>query len=296
MRCSMRTIDDTPRRRLAHAARQTLHAPVVASARNLYKGAGDSAMDLAKRLLDYGFHAPTVYFPLVVAEAMMMNRRRPNRKKRSTRFPTRFTRSLPGSSSSTTHTFDARQPAGRRSSGPQADPQMGTVRVVIESEPQTGVRNMANDEALWKGGLGRGECTVRWYRWSVATVSLGYFQAADAATRFPNCPACRSCGDSPAAVRFCITTSGRIPARCRRVIPWPNLRRRSSGGVHERVVSSVGGSGGIHAALAARRLPNGRGVLCFGRGDPRDIVIAGQKILGSAPRVVGGPCCSTAAC
>src|ERR1700733_4277763 len=46
----------------------------VASARNLYKERGISAMDLAKRLLDYGFHAPTVYFPLVVAEAMMMER------------------------------------------------------------------------------------------------------------------------------------------------------------------------------------------------------------------------------
>ncbi len=44
----------------------------VASARALYKERGISAMDLAKRLLDYGFHAPTVYFPLVVAEAMMM--------------------------------------------------------------------------------------------------------------------------------------------------------------------------------------------------------------------------------
>ena len=31
-----------------------------------------SAMDIAKRLLDFGFHAPTVYFPLVVPEAMMM--------------------------------------------------------------------------------------------------------------------------------------------------------------------------------------------------------------------------------
>jgi glycine dehydrogenase subunit 2 len=29
-------------------------------------------MDIAKRLLDYGFHAPTVYFPLVVPEAMMI--------------------------------------------------------------------------------------------------------------------------------------------------------------------------------------------------------------------------------
>ena len=29
-------------------------------------------MDIAKRLLDFGFHAPTVYFPLVVSEAMMI--------------------------------------------------------------------------------------------------------------------------------------------------------------------------------------------------------------------------------
>jgi len=29
-------------------------------------------MDIAKRLLDYGFHAPTVYFPLIVKEAVMI--------------------------------------------------------------------------------------------------------------------------------------------------------------------------------------------------------------------------------
>jgi glycine dehydrogenase subunit 2 len=28
--------------------------------------------DIAKRLLDYGFHAPTVYFPLIVKGAMMI--------------------------------------------------------------------------------------------------------------------------------------------------------------------------------------------------------------------------------
>jgi glycine dehydrogenase subunit 2 len=44
----------------------------VASARSLQKELGISAMEIAKRLLDYGFHAPTVYFPLVVQEAMMM--------------------------------------------------------------------------------------------------------------------------------------------------------------------------------------------------------------------------------
>ncbi len=44
----------------------------VASASRIVKERGISAMDIAKRLLDKGFHAPTVYFPLVVSEAMMI--------------------------------------------------------------------------------------------------------------------------------------------------------------------------------------------------------------------------------
>lgn len=44
----------------------------VASARKLKDEKGISAMEIAKRLLDYGFHAPTVYFPLVVPEALMI--------------------------------------------------------------------------------------------------------------------------------------------------------------------------------------------------------------------------------
>ena len=44
----------------------------VASAAKLKAERGVSAMDIAKRLLDYGFHAPTVYFPLIVREAMMI--------------------------------------------------------------------------------------------------------------------------------------------------------------------------------------------------------------------------------
>jgi glycine dehydrogenase subunit 2 len=33
---------------------------------------GIKTLDMAKRLLDYGFHAPTVYFPLIVHEALMI--------------------------------------------------------------------------------------------------------------------------------------------------------------------------------------------------------------------------------
>ena len=44
----------------------------VASAAKLKTDKDISAMDIAKRLLDYGFHAPTVYFPPIVREALMI--------------------------------------------------------------------------------------------------------------------------------------------------------------------------------------------------------------------------------
>jgi glycine dehydrogenase subunit 2 len=44
----------------------------VASGRAILRERKVRAIDLCKRLLDFGFHAPTVYFPLVVPEALMM--------------------------------------------------------------------------------------------------------------------------------------------------------------------------------------------------------------------------------
>jgi glycine dehydrogenase subunit 2 len=44
----------------------------VLSARRLKQEHGISALDVAKRLMDFGFHPPTIYFPLVVPEALMI--------------------------------------------------------------------------------------------------------------------------------------------------------------------------------------------------------------------------------
>jgi glycine dehydrogenase subunit 2 len=44
----------------------------VVSARRLKREHGISALDVAKRLMDYGFHPPTIYFPLIVPEALMI--------------------------------------------------------------------------------------------------------------------------------------------------------------------------------------------------------------------------------
>ena len=45
---------------------------VVFSARNFKKKFGITALDIAKRLIDYGIHPPTMYFPLIVEEALMI--------------------------------------------------------------------------------------------------------------------------------------------------------------------------------------------------------------------------------
>jgi glycine dehydrogenase subunit 2 len=44
----------------------------VLSARTLKREYGVTALDVAKRLMDHGIHPPTIYFPLVVPEALMI--------------------------------------------------------------------------------------------------------------------------------------------------------------------------------------------------------------------------------
>jgi glycine dehydrogenase subunit 2 len=45
---------------------------VVLSARNIKQETGIRTLDIAKRLIDHGMHPPTVYFPLIVDEALMI--------------------------------------------------------------------------------------------------------------------------------------------------------------------------------------------------------------------------------
>ncbi|HEX3015839.1 MAG TPA: aminomethyl-transferring glycine dehydrogenase subunit GcvPB, partial [Desulfobacteria bacterium] len=37
-----------------------------------FQAEGVHALDIAKRLMDFGYHPPTIYFPLIVEEAMMI--------------------------------------------------------------------------------------------------------------------------------------------------------------------------------------------------------------------------------
>ena len=56
---------------LAYPDRRATHEFIITFAQEA-KEHGVSAMDIAKRLLDYGFHAPTTYFPLLVPECFLV--------------------------------------------------------------------------------------------------------------------------------------------------------------------------------------------------------------------------------
>jgi glycine dehydrogenase subunit 2 len=51
---------------------QTCQHEFIATAEKQKEESGITATDIAKRLLDFGMYAPTVYFPLIVHEAMMI--------------------------------------------------------------------------------------------------------------------------------------------------------------------------------------------------------------------------------
>lgn len=64
LRERLRGVYETPVDRVAK------HEFVVTAVPQKRRGA--RALDIAKRLIDYGFYPPTVYFPLVVEEALMV--------------------------------------------------------------------------------------------------------------------------------------------------------------------------------------------------------------------------------
>ena len=57
--------------RLAYPKRRPTHEFIISLSEEA-KDLGVTAMDFAKRLLDYGYHAPTTYFPLLVPECLLI--------------------------------------------------------------------------------------------------------------------------------------------------------------------------------------------------------------------------------
>ncbi|WP_145456102.1 biotin/lipoate A/B protein ligase family protein [Gimesia panareensis] len=157
-------------------------------------------------------------------------------------------------------------------------------RLLIESAPQTGSWNMAVDESLLESAVADQVCSLRWYRWDQATISLGYFQKNDSEAQqslWEDLPRVRRLSGGGAILHHHeLTYSFTVPASHPLAKSPPDLYVA----IHQPLID----------ILAAHDLPvTFRGVsfradsepfLCFGRGDERDLVYQGKKILGSAQR------------
>ncbi len=143
---------------------------------------------------------------------------------------------------------------------------------------------MAVDETLLESAIHLRTCTLRWYRWSEATLSLGYFQQADEAVEIPefrSLPKVRRLSGGGAILHhYEWTYSCALPCSEPSAIRPVELYAF----IHEAIIAVLRRRG---IRLCKRDQVSGRQTepfLCFGRADPNDVVLRGHKVLGSAQR------------
>ncbi len=157
-------------------------------------------------------------------------------------------------------------------------------RLLIEPIPCSGSWNMAVDEVLLEAAAADGTCTLRIYEWDAATVSLGYFQAADdpaLESRFPLLPKVRRLSGGGAILHHHeVTYSLAIPDGHPLAVAPGVLYAE----VHRRLIAWLA-SRGVEVGLRGEALRfDAEPFLCFSRGDAKDIVLGQHKIVGSAQR------------
>ncbi len=158
------------------------------------------------------------------------------------------------------------------------------LRVLIDDEPQSGAWNMAVDETLLETAIERDLATLRFYRWCEPTASLGYFQReADflAETRFANLPAVRRLSGGGTLIHDReLTYSLTLPAS-QRLIERPMELYDL---VHDAFIAVANRRGIAIRQRGATVHRTEEPLLCFAREDEHDLVLLGQKVLGSAQR------------
>jgi lipoyl(octanoyl) transferase len=157
-------------------------------------------------------------------------------------------------------------------------------RLLFETEPQSGVWNMAADEVLLDLAATQEVATFRWYRWAEPTLSLGYFQDVadvEADPRWAPLPKVRRLTGGGAILHHHEWTySIAVPARQPLVARPEDLYDV----VHLAVVECLQTCGYAAALRGETRKQSPEPLLCFSRSDSHDVILSGHKILGSAQR------------
>ncbi|MFV0445316.1 MAG: biotin/lipoate A/B protein ligase family protein [Planctomycetaceae bacterium] len=160
----------------------------------------------------------------------------------------------------------------------------GDVRLLIESQGQSGPMNMAIDEALLESVAAGNVATFRVYSWSEATVSLGYFQRETSEIepegRFHGLAAVRRLSGGGAILHHReVTYSCCIPG----THPLAQEPSHLYDEIHRCIRDTLKS---FNAEVEPRGENEGddKPFLCYARGDRRDLVYRGFKIVGSAQR------------
>lgn len=161
---------------------------------------------------------------------------------------------------------------------------MTSLQLIVDP-PQAGGVNMAIDEYLLERADADGIATLRFYEWTPATLSLGYFQRAEERTTHEasrGCPLVRRSSGGGAIVHdreltysLCLPTAHSLAADA-------ELLYRA---VHGLLIDALGDLG-IAARLNEKALvmPGGEPFLCFQRRAVGDVLVGDHKICGSAQR------------
>ncbi len=162
--------------------------------------------------------------------------------------------------------------------------------VVVDRAPRTGQQNMAIDEWLLQHVSDvPARSFVRVYSWCEPTISLGYFQDGTCGLdgRLVNCPRVRRLTGGGA-----ILHDQEITYSC--VIPQAHPIARTPISLYtiiHRAIIVLLARCGVECCMrqeaAAAQHDSGTGTdpfLCFLRSDPRDVILAEHKIIGSAQR------------
>jgi lipoate-protein ligase A len=163
------------------------------------------------------------------------------------------------------------------------------VRLIIDP-PALGRMNMAIDEALLESAS-RGETILRFYSWSPATLSLGYFQAYDDRREHSASADLdvvrRSTGGGAIVHDQEITYSFVTPIARRFSVDHQQLVRA----FHETLCESLANwqiSANLYrvppSGTTQIRQPSNQSFLCFQRREIDDVVLGESKIAGSAQR------------